>query len=365
MARAAILRSLGGRLELVDVTVLPPGPGEVMVGVAVSGTCDHDLACLRGEGSLRRPLVLGHGGSGVVLEVGPGVTSVAEGDHVVLCGPTQCGTCYWCRRGEGVLCPVGNEVAAAGTMLDGSTRVQINGTSIGQLLSIGSFSSVTVVPEHSAVPIHASIDLATAALISCGVLEGLGAATRAATVAAGDVVVVLGNGSVGRNALQGARFGGAGAILVLGDEAGMLEEDLGATHVTATPGQVDEWIQELTDGRGADVVIDTLGADDSAKRALGWSRRGGQVVLASARRGDPPLPVRVYEDLVSGARTLRGGWSGSIRPREDVPILLELHESGLLRLDAPRSATVALDDARDALSLLESGDLQQVLLTHS
>lgn len=365
MARAAILRSPGGRLEQVDIAVQSPRPGEVKVAVAFSGACDHDLAHLCGDGPTRRPLVLGHGGSGVVLEVGEGVTAVAEGDHVVLGGPTQCGTCYWCRRGEGVLCPVGNEAAAAGTMLDGSTRLQADGQRVRQLLSVGSFSSVTVVPEHSAIPVHDSIDLATAALITCGVLEGLGAATRAASVSAGDVVVILGNGGLGRAALQGARFGGAGAILVLGDEAGMLEEDLGATHVTAVPSQVDDWVRELTDSRGADVVIDTLGGDDSARRALGWSRRGGQVVLAASRHDDPPLSVSVDGDLVRGARTLRGALSGSIRPREDVPILLELHESGLLRLDSRRSAIVDLDDARDALSLLCSGDLQQVTIRHA
>ncbi len=365
MARAAILRSPGGLLDIVDVDVLPPDVGEVKVEVAVSTACDHDLASLRGEGASRRPLVLGHAGAGIITEVGPGVSSVAEGDHVVLFGPTQCGSCFWCRRGEGVLCPVGTEAAAAATLLDGSTRLRLDGHSVGQQLSVGSFSSVTVVPENSAVPIHASIDLATAGLISCGVLEGLGAATRAATVSAGDVVVVLGNGTVGRHALQGARFGGAGAIIVLGREAGVLEEDLGATHVPADAAEAETWIGDLTNGRGADVVIDTLGERDSAQQALAWSRRGGQVVLTGGRHRERPLRINVDDDLVHGARTVRGAWSGSIRPREDVPILLELHESGLLRLDSPRSATVALEEASDALALLQSGDLQQVLLSHS
>jgi S-(hydroxymethyl)glutathione dehydrogenase/alcohol dehydrogenase len=224
---------------------------------------------------------------------------------------------------------------------------------------------VTVVPQHSVVPIHPSIDLATAALITCGVLEGLGAATRAASIAPGDVVVVIGNRSVGRNALQGARFAGAGAILVLGEDAGTLEEDLGATHATVQPAELEQWIRDLTQGRGADVVIDTAGAHEAAERALGWTRRGGQVVLTTADSAAPRISLDVDADIVAGARSIRGGGSGTVRPREEVPILLELHESGLLRLDWPRSVIAPIEEANSVLSLLDIGDLQQARLIHS
>lgn len=365
MVRAAILRSPDGRLEMVDVALLPPGPGEVEVAVAVSSVCEHDLESVRAHRPERGPLVPGHGGAGTVVRVGAGVTGIVEGDRVVVCGPAHCGSCLWCRRGQGSLCPAGTNAASAGTLLDGTPRMTLYGRTVSQLLAIGTYSAVTVVPQNSVVPIHPSIDLATAALITCGVLEGMGAATRAASITPSDVVVVIGNGSVGRNALQGARFAGAGAILVLGEDTGTLEEDLGATHATAQPAELGQWIADLTQGRGADVVIDTVGAPEGAKRALGWTRCGGQVILTTADSSGSRISLDIGVDIVAGARSIRGvGWGG-VHRREEVPILLELHESGLLRLDWPRSVIAPIEDANDVLSLLDFGDLEQARLIHS
>ena len=220
-------------------------------------------------------------------------------------------------------------------------------------------------PQHSVVPIHPSIDLATAALITCGVLEGLGAATRAASIATGDVVVVIGNGSVGRNALQGARFAGAACVLVLGEKAGSLEEDLGATHASARPAEVELFIRDLTQGRGADVVIDTVGSDEAVVQALGWTRRGGQVVFTAANGAVSRLITDSARTIIESAITIRGGGSVAVRLREDVPILLELHESGLLRLDWPRSVVAPMSEANEVLARLGTGELQQARLTHA
>jgi len=365
MARAAILHSRDSELQVDDIDVSRPGPGEVQVDIAYSGICEHDLALLSGLPSTPLPVIPGHGGSGVVSGVGVGVSDVHVGDHVVVCGPTGCGRCYWCLRNEGWLCPVGHAAVEAGTMLDGTTRVHVRGRPVHQLQSLGTFASTTVVPASSVMPIHSSIDLRTAALIDCAVLVGLGAATRAASIGPGDTVLVIGNRSIGLNAIQGARFGGAGAIVVMGDDVGLLEEDLGATHLVEGHSEDPcDLVTELTHGRGADVVIETEGTDESIRRAVSCSRIGGQIVLTSAPRPDMAIALRATTDLLESSRTIRGARYGAARPREDVPILLELQDSGILRLDRPDLKTVPLVQINDAVRLLQEGDARQVLLDH-
>ena len=365
MARAAILHSRRSALRVEDIEVAEPGPGEVLVKVAYSAVCEHDLALIAGLRQASLPVIPGHGGSAVVLQVGTGVTGVDAGDHVLLCGPTGCGRCYWCLRKEAWLCPVGRSAVEAGTMLDGTTRVHAGGRAIRQWQALGTFAGMTVVPESSVLPVHASIDLKTAALVDCGVLVGVGAATRAASIGPGDTVVVIGNGSVGLNAIQGARFGGAGAIVVMGSDVGLLEEDLGATHLVNGSGEESsDLVAELTEGRGADVVIETEGTDDSIRLAVACSRSGGVVVLTTAPRTDVSVAFDSRGDLIGPSRTIKGARDGAARPREDVPVLLELQDSGMLRLDRPDLQILPLDQVNEAVSMLQSGTTRQVLLAH-
>jgi S-(hydroxymethyl)glutathione dehydrogenase/alcohol dehydrogenase len=357
MPRAAVLYDIATPLVVEDVVLGDPRAGEIEVTIAASGVCHSDLSVQRGVVAAATPIVLGHEAAGIVTRLGPGVTTVSEGDHVVLSWVPSCGTCYWCARGEPYLCASGQQAADAGTLLDGTTRIHTASGDVHQMSSLGTFAERAVVPAECAVRVPTDVALDIAALVGCAVLTGVGAATRTATIRDGDTVVVFGCGGVGLNVVQGARLAGAGRIVAVDTSAAKLAlaARFGADEcVDATTNDPVDAVRTLTDGRGADVAFEVIGLEATIQQALRAVRRGGETVLVGLPGRDTMLSMRAL-GTVYGARTVRGSWYGSSRPQQDVPELLALHAAGKLELEPLISATVGLDDVNHALDDLAAG----------
>jgi S-(hydroxymethyl)glutathione dehydrogenase / alcohol dehydrogenase len=355
--RAAVLRQIGAPLDVVEIELEAPRSREVEVAVAASGICHSDLSVQRGMVRVPLPVVPGHEGAGIVTRVGADVTEVAEGDHVVLSWVPSCGTCSWCTRDESFLCTSGQHAADAGRLLDGTSRVHIDGEPINQMSALGTWSERIVVPVQSVVTIDPDVPLDLAALVGCAVLTGVGAAMRTASIRRGDTVVVFGCGGVGLNVIQGARLAGAEVIVAVDANPAklVLAERFGATRtVDASRDDAVDAVRHLTDGRGADVAFEVIGVQVTIDQAVKATRRGGETVLVGLPDRDATIPMRAL-GLVYGARTIRGCWYGSSLPHVDVPRLLDLHSHGQLELRSLISAEISLDDVNRGLDDLASG----------
>jgi len=355
--RAAVLREIGEPMQVLDLALAPPGADEIEVAIVASGICHSDLSVQRGVVVIPRPVVLGHEGAGIVTQVGPSVTSVAEGDHVVLSWVPSCGHCRWCARDEAYLCASGQKAADAGRMLDGTTRLRLGHEDVHQMSALGTWAERVVVPVQSAVKIPTDVPLELAALVGCGVLTGVGAATRTASIRQGDVIAVFGCGGVGLNVLQGARLAGAERIVAVDTSAAKLDlaRRFGATDtVDASAVDAVSALQELTGGIGVDVSFEVIGLQATIQQALRSARRGGQTILIGMPDRDATLPMRAL-GAVYGARTIRGCWYGSSLPQIDVPHILELHGRGEIELRALISGEIVLDDINHGLADLAAG----------
>ncbi|HUR22838.1 MAG TPA: zinc-binding dehydrogenase [Acidimicrobiales bacterium] len=366
MPRAAVMTAVGRPLEIRDdVEVEAPHAGEVRIRMAAAGVCHSDLSMSDGTLMAPLPIVLGHEGAGVVEEVGGGVTRLAPGDHVVISWVPQCGECFFCRRREGHLCERANAAIASGGLLDGTTRFNSRGAPLHQMSAAGTFADVTVVPECGVVKVDDDLDLGLAALLGCGVLTGVGAATRTARIAAGDTVAVLGCGGVGLNVVQGARIAGAGRILAVDTNPGKLAmaERFGATAgVDASSGDPVSAVMQLTGQRGADVVFEVIGLPRTIDQAVTMTRRGGQTVLVGIPRMDTMLNLPAFLGLVLAAKSVTGCWYGSSNVAEDVPLLVDLYRRGELELAGLVSHSVGLEGVNDALEALRAGEATRTLI---
>jgi Zn-dependent alcohol dehydrogenase len=252
-------------------------------------------------------------------------------------------------------------------MLDGGLRARHGGTSLRQMSPIETFSEMAVVPAGSVVKLPKTVDVATAALLGCGVLTGVGAAMNTARINSGDAVLVLGCGGVGLNVIQGARLRGAATIIgVDTDEAKLkLAETFGATHnVKAGEADVVAEVRALTDGRGADVAFEVVGASATIDQAVRATRRGGQAVLVGVPGVDVRLAVRALTGIVAAGRTITGCWYGSCDPQRDVAIIVDLYHRGELYLDELIFRRISLTDVNDALASLNSVQRARTLIEY-
>src|SRR3954462_2084621 len=254
--RGAVLREAGTGYEIVELEVLDPGPGEVLVEMAYAGLCHSDEHLRHSNPGGRYPIVGGHEGSGVVLAVGPGVTAVAPGDHVVTSFLPACGHCRFCAAGRSNLCDKGATIAS-GKLPSGTFPFRLEGEPLGGFCMVGAFARHTLLSEFSCVRIEPHIPLDTAALVACSVPTGWGSAVYSGGVRPGDTVVVLGLGGVGVNAVQGARH--AGGLHVIGVAAVAMKREfavsVGVTHAVADAAEAARLARELSRGTGADVVV--------------------------------------------------------------------------------------------------------------
>lgn len=363
--KAAVLSGPGQPVRITEVELAPPRAGEVEVAVAAAGVCHSDLHIVRGDWPHPTPVVLGHEGSGIVAAVGPGVTALSPGDHVVLSWAPACGRCRYCRRGRPAQCQLAAEVIAPGGVLyDGTSRLRIGGEPAYHYLGVSSFAERVVVPESGAIRVRQDAPLELAALVGCAVATGVGAVRNTAGVQPGATVAIIGCGGVGLSCVQGARLAGAARIVAVDVVAGKLAvaRRLGATDVVHADGRpVVAALRHLVP-EGLDYVIDAIGTIETTEQAIAALGLGGSAVLV----GLPPSGRHARFDplaLAEADQRILGCNYGSITPQRDIPLLVDLVMNGDLDLESMVSARRPLAEAADALADLNTGHaLRQLLI---
>ncbi|MGH9064725.1 MAG: NDMA-dependent alcohol dehydrogenase [Acidimicrobiales bacterium] len=357
--QAAVLWNVGEPWSVEEVELGDPVAGEVKVRLAASGLCHSDEHLVTGDLPAPLPIVGGHEGAGVVEEVGPGVTALRPGDHVVLGFIPSCGRCRWCSTGRQNLCDLGASLLSGVALSDGTQRVHVRGKGAGTMCLLGTFCPYVVVHEASAIKIDDDIPLDKAALVGCGVTTGWGSAVYAAEVEPGDTVVVVGVGGVGINAVQGARAAGAKRIVAV-DPVELKQKQalaLGATHTADDVYAALPIVSELTRGQLADKAIVTVGVPDGDLVApvMSLVSKGGRVVMTSvAPMTQVDVKLSLFE-LTLFQKELRGSIFGSANPRADIPKLLDLYRDGQLALDELVTRTYRLEDINEGYQDMRDG----------
>jgi len=354
--RAAVLYQPGEPLSVEDVELAAPRAGEVRVRVAAAGVCHSDYHYMRGDLVGNLPVVLGHEGAGVVEEVGPGVTSVRPGDHVVLLWRTSCGRCEFCSSGRPALCPTGSAVRNSGRMADGTSRLSRGGAEIKHFLGVSCFAEQTVCQELSVLKMPEDVPLPVGAVAGCAVMTGVGAVINTARVEPGSTVLVVGAGGVGLCAIMGAALAGAARIVAADLNPSRLElaTSFGATDVVdASHEDVVQSVRELTGG-GVDYAFEVIGLPATVLQAVGALRTGGTAVAIGLAPAGAQAPVDLNE-LVRTEKTLKGSIYGSTRPYRDFPRLFELYRRGRLPLDRLVTRRWPLHEINEAYDALIAG----------
>ncbi len=339
----------GAPVEVVEVIVPEPGPGEALVQVQACGVCHTDLHYKMGGIGNDYPYLLGHEAAGVVEAVGPNVTEVEPGDFVILNWRAVCGQCRACSRGRPWYCFATHNAMQKMKLADG--------TPLSPALGIGAFAEKTLVAAGQCTKVNPAIDPATAGLLGCGVMAGIGAAINTGGVSRGDSVAVIGCGGVGDGAVLGARLAGARTIIAVDVDDQKLEwaRTFGATHVINSRA-VDpvESIRLLTDGFGADVVIEAIGRPETYQQAFFARDLAGVVVLVGVPTPEMRLDLPLLEVFGRGG-ALKSSWYGDCLPSRDFPMLVDLHLDGRLPLEKFVSERIALGDVEEAFAKMEHG----------
>jgi S-(hydroxymethyl)glutathione dehydrogenase/alcohol dehydrogenase len=358
--RAAVLYQWNEPFVVEEVELAPPRQGEVRVKLAASGVCHSDLSIQRGTLPMPPPRIIGHEGAGIVEDVGPGVTSVAPGDHVILCWMYPCGHCVECGRGRPAHCP-----AALATMLGGgAAHFKVKGNDMPHW--VGSFAEHTVVPETACVKIRDDAPLDKACLVGCGVMTGIGAVLNTARVEEGASVAVFGAGGVGLNVIQGAVLAGAGRIIAVDLLDGKLKlaREFGATDtVNAGQGEAEAAIRDLTGGRGVDYAFEVIGSPKVIAQAFACLARGGTAVVVGA----PPFGSEVTLPAFPFSmeeKALIGSYYGSARFHYDMPRIIDLYMAGRLKLDQLVTRRFRLDDINRSMEAMEKGEVARGVIVY-
>lgn len=351
--RAALMRAQREALVIEDVDLAEPRAGEVAVRMVATGVCHSDRAAWGGNRELKVPMVLGHEGAGIVEAVGPGVTSVAAGDHVVLAAIARCGRCESCVRGEPWLCLTAGAAIFSGTMPDGTTRLSQRGRPVHHFFSQSSFAERAVVPEGAAVKVRTDVPLERIATLACGVATGLGAVFNAARVPVGASVAVIGCGGVGTGVIAGADLAHAGMIVAIdvSEEKLAYAKTLGATH-TVHAGEEDavERVRALTAG-GIEIAFECVGGPRTLAQLVAMLRAGGNGYVVGAAPPGTTFPFPT--DGFIRNKHLHGVLLGNIRPSIDIPRYVDLYAKGRLPLDKLVTRTYPLESINDALAAME------------
>ena len=368
--KAAIMRGAGQDWEITELELDPPKIGEVLVRFVASGLCHSDEHIRTGDLIPRMPIVGGHEGAGVVEAVGEGVTRLKVGDHIVCSFLPVCGHCRWCSTGRSNLCDLGATILD-GCLLDGTYRFHTSdGEDVGGMCMLGTFSEYATVSELSAVKVDDDLPLDKVALIGCGVPTGWGSAVHAAATEPGDTIAIYGIGGIGINSVQGAALAGARNVVAIDPLANKREaaEQLGATHSCETAEQAQELITQLTRGVGADKAIVTVGVVTSevVTSAFNAIRKGGTVVvtgLADPTKTTIELPGAI---LTLFEKRIQGSLFGSGDPFADIPRMVELYQSGDLKLDELITSTYTLDQVNQGYQdLIDGKNIRGVILYDS
>ncbi|WP_422746350.1 S-(hydroxymethyl)mycothiol dehydrogenase [Mycobacterium sp. WMMD1722] len=350
--RGVISRSKKQPVEVVDIVIPDPGPGEVVVDIIACGVCHTDLTYREGGINDEYPFLLGHEAAGTVESIGEGVTNVVPGDFVILNWRAVCGQCRACKRGRPHLCFDTHNAAQKMTLTDG--------TELSPALGIGAFADKTLVHEGQCTKVDSAADPAVAGLLGCGVMAGIGAAINTGAVTRDDTVAVIGCGGVGDAAIAGAALVGAKKIIAVDTDDKKLEwaRQFGATDTINARNVEDvvEAIADLTDGFGTDVVIDAVGRPETWKNAFYARDLAGTVVLVGVPTPDMRLEMPLV-DFFSRGGSLKSSWYGDCLPERDFPTLISLYLQGRLPLEKFVSERIGLDDIEEAFHKMHSGEV--------
>jgi S-(hydroxymethyl)mycothiol dehydrogenase len=352
-----VARAKGEPVELTEVVVPDPGPGEALVTIQACGVCHTDLHYKEGGIGEDFPYLLGHEAAGIVDKTGPDVTDVQPGDYVILNWRAVCGQCRACAKGKPWYCFATHNANQKMTLADG--------TPLSPALGIGAFLEKTLVAAGQCTKVDPAIAPQTAGLLGCGIMAGLGAALNTGAVSRGDTVAVIGAGGVGDAAILGANLAGAQTIIAVDVDDRKLEwaKTFGATH-TINSRNTDPiaGIKDLTNGFGADVVIDAVGRPETYQQAFYARDLAGTVVLVGVPTPDMRLDLPLL-DVFGRGGALKSSWYGDCLPSRDFPMLVGLHLQGRLPLDKFVSETITLNDIEDAFAKMSRGEvLRSVVL---
>lgn len=358
--RAAVAFEAGKPLEIVDVDLEGPKEGEVLVEIKATGICHTDEFTLSGadpEGIF--PAILGHEGAGIVVDVGPGVTTLKKGDHVIPLYTPECRECDYCTSGKTNLCQSIRETQGRGVMPDGTSRFSIKGEKAFHYMGTSTFANHTVVPEIALAKVREDAAFESICYIGCGVTTGIGAVINTAKVQPGDNVVVFGLGGIGLNVIQGARL--AGANMIVGVDLNPARqawgEKFGMTHFV-NPNEVEgdlvPYIVDLTKG-GADYSFECIGNVNVMRDALECCHKGwGTSIIIGVAGAGQEISTRPFQ-LVTG-RNWRGTAFGGAKGRTDVPKIVDWYMDGKIEIDPMITHTMGLDDINNGFDLMRKGE---------
>jgi S-(hydroxymethyl)mycothiol dehydrogenase len=349
--KGVIARSKGAPVEIVDIVVPDPGPGEALVQVQACGVCHTDLHYREGGINDEFPFLLGHEAAGVVEAVGPDVTEVAPGDFVVLNWRAVCGRCRACAKGKPQYCFDTHNAAQPMTLTDG--------TALSPALGIGAFAEKTLVAAGQCTKVDPQAPAKAAGLLGCGVMAGFGAAVNTGAIGRGDSIAVIGCGGVGNAAIAGAKLVGATTVIAVDVDDRKLEwaRDFGATHtVNARQDDPVEAIRALTGGFGADVVVDAVGRAETYSQAFYARDLAGTVVLVGVPTPDQEITLPLL-DVFGRGGALKSSWYGDCLPSRDFPMLVDLARQGRFPLDEFVTETIGLKDVEDAFAKMHRGEV--------
>jgi S-(hydroxymethyl)glutathione dehydrogenase/alcohol dehydrogenase len=357
--QAAILWETNTPWSVEEIELDAPRTGEVLVKIAASGMCHSDEHLVTGDVPFALPIIGGHEGAGVVEEVGPGVTWLPPGDHVVFGFIPSCGRCASCSTGHQNLCDLGAQLGVGRQISDGTARHHARGEDLGLMCLLGTFARHTVVHEASCIKIEKDIPLSRACLLGCGVVTGWGSAVYAADTQPGDTIVVVGVGGIGANAIQGAKLAGAKRVIAIDPLENKREKamEFGATHTFPSMIEAAQGIADLTWGTMANKVIMTMGAGDGAvlSEALALTAKRGRVVVTNIHPASEMTASMNMFDLTLMEKQVVGSLFGSGNPRYDIPKLIGLYREGQIDLDSLVTKEYTLEQVNEGYDDMRSG----------
>ena len=357
--RAAVLWDRNKEWSVEEIELDPPKQGEVLVALGGSGLCHSDEHVVTGDLPTAVPIIGGHEGAGIVEEVGPGVTGLAPGDRVIFSFVPSCGQCRACAAGMGSICELGMYTREGRQISDHTARHHARGQDLGLMCLLGTFAERTVVNQASCVKVEDDLPLDVACLLGCGVITGWGSVAYAGEARVGDVVVVVGVGGIGINAVQAAVALGAEYVVAVDPVAFKRNKALefGATHAVASNQEANALVTELTRGRMAQVCVNTMGVGEGAQigASLGLVGKRGRVVVTNLHPASETQVTMSALELTTYEKQVRGSLFGSSNPRADIPRFLELYHSGKLKLEELVTRTYSLDEVNVGYDDMRNG----------
>jgi len=355
--KAAVLYETNTPLKVEKVTLDEPQANEVLVKIMATGVCHSDLHFMKGEMPVPVPVVPGHEGAGIVEKVGPGVTTLQPGDHVVMMVAFSCGKCRYCIEGKPTMCVENLPIQSMATLPGGGIRLHKGKQALNHMFGLASYAEYAVVHERSCVKVREDAPLDVLCLLGCGTSTGIGAAINSTGIKPGESIVIFGCGGVGLSAVMGAKLAGAGKIIAVDtlDKKLKMAQKLGADHLIDA--SVDDpmiKVMELTGG-GADYALECIGNVNVMTQAFASIRFGGKLVVVGMAPLGSLLSIATYEFLLG--KTISGTVQGDINPQIDIPRYIDMYMNGKLPIDKLITKTYGLDQINEAFEALEKGQV--------